>query len=265
MARHVRLNQPHSVGLKPSWYGESVGHYEGNTLIVDTIGLNDRTFVDSFRTPHTSQLHVVERFRITDGGKGGPNRWSKCDSFPVGGELTRVPTTIVVTPNDVAQHKADGFPGVLAAKAIRAHFKAPVANGEWTDEFMEISSMVADRDPALNDWLRDARRARRYVVKQPVVLHLPRLWDRAHHDGEPGRAGRRAGPRERRRGARAVAGVGGGQGRAARTRAAHGQSATRRSPSGRRLGSRALAGTGHRAGSESDSQDDRYRAHIPRG
>jgi hypothetical protein len=70
MARHVYLTDKHSPDVKPSWFGESIGHYEnGDTLVVDTIGLNTRTFVDSFRTPHTEQLHVVERFRIVDGGK----------------------------------------------------------------------------------------------------------------------------------------------------------------------------------------------------
>jgi hypothetical protein len=55
--------------VKPSWFGESIGHYEnGDTLVVDTIGLNTKTFVDSFRTPHTEQLHVVERFRIVERG-----------------------------------------------------------------------------------------------------------------------------------------------------------------------------------------------------
>jgi hypothetical protein len=67
--RHVYLNVPHSAQVKPSWYGESVGHYEGDELVVDTIGLNDRTFVDNYRTPHTEQLHVVERFKVVDGGK----------------------------------------------------------------------------------------------------------------------------------------------------------------------------------------------------
>jgi hypothetical protein len=66
--RHVYLDVPHSANLKPSWYGESVGHYEGDTLVVDTIGLNDRTFVDNFRTPHTEKLHVVERFKLVEGG-----------------------------------------------------------------------------------------------------------------------------------------------------------------------------------------------------
>jgi hypothetical protein len=70
MARHVYLTDKHSPNLTPSWFGESIGHYEnGDTLVVDTIGLNTRTFVDSYRTPHTAQLHVVERFRIVDGGK----------------------------------------------------------------------------------------------------------------------------------------------------------------------------------------------------
>jgi hypothetical protein len=48
---------------------KSVGHYEGNTLVIDTIGLNDKTFVDNYRTPHTTQLHVVERYTVADDRK----------------------------------------------------------------------------------------------------------------------------------------------------------------------------------------------------
>src|SRR5712675_2837045 len=53
--RHIRLNASHSPNPKPSWYGESIGHYEGDTLVVDTIGLNDKTFVDNYRTPHSEK------------------------------------------------------------------------------------------------------------------------------------------------------------------------------------------------------------------
>ncbi len=60
---------PHSANVKPSWYGESVGHYEGDTLVVDTIGLNNKSFVDHFRTPHTEKLHVIERWRMIEDGK----------------------------------------------------------------------------------------------------------------------------------------------------------------------------------------------------
>ena len=67
--RHVYLGVPHSTAVKPSWYGESVGHYEGDTLVVDTIGQNTKTVVDAFRTPHSGKLHVVERWRLVEGGK----------------------------------------------------------------------------------------------------------------------------------------------------------------------------------------------------
>jgi len=67
--RHVFMNVPHSTDVKPSWYGESVGRYEGDTLVVDTIGLSRKTFVDPYRTPHSEKLHVVERFKLDDGGK----------------------------------------------------------------------------------------------------------------------------------------------------------------------------------------------------
>jgi hypothetical protein len=67
--RHIRLNASHSDNPKPSWYGESVGHYEGDTLVVDTTGLNDKTFLDNYRTPHTDKLHVTERWRLIEEGK----------------------------------------------------------------------------------------------------------------------------------------------------------------------------------------------------
>jgi hypothetical protein len=67
--RRIQLNVPHSANPKPTWYGESVGRYEGDELVVDTIGLNDKTFVDNYRTPHTEQIHVVERFKMIEGGR----------------------------------------------------------------------------------------------------------------------------------------------------------------------------------------------------
>ena len=67
--RHVYLNVPHSANPKPSWYGESVGHYDGDALVVDTIAQNTQTFIDNYRTPHSDQLHVVERYHLVQGGK----------------------------------------------------------------------------------------------------------------------------------------------------------------------------------------------------
>jgi hypothetical protein len=67
--RRVRLNQPHRTPVTPSWYGDSVGHYEGDTLVIDTVGVRtDRPYamIDLFGTPYTKSLHIVERYRLRD-------------------------------------------------------------------------------------------------------------------------------------------------------------------------------------------------------
>jgi len=67
--RHVRMNQSHPAKLTPSWYGDSVGHYEGDTLVIDTVGTRtDGPFamLDLYGTPYTKALHVVERYRLID-------------------------------------------------------------------------------------------------------------------------------------------------------------------------------------------------------
>jgi hypothetical protein len=67
--RRVRLNEPHRSPLKPSWYGDAVGHYEGDTLVIDTVGVKtDRKYamIDLFGTPYNDKLHVVERYRLRD-------------------------------------------------------------------------------------------------------------------------------------------------------------------------------------------------------
>jgi hypothetical protein len=67
--RQVRLNHGHPAQVTPSWYGDSVGHYEGDTLVIDTVGVKtDRplAMVDVYGTPFTQALHVVERYRLLD-------------------------------------------------------------------------------------------------------------------------------------------------------------------------------------------------------
>jgi hypothetical protein len=80
--RRVRLNQPHPAQVTPFWYGDSVGHYEGDTLVVDTVGIKtDRPFamIDMYGTPYTRALHVVERYRLLDyeGAKEAQERAGK--------------------------------------------------------------------------------------------------------------------------------------------------------------------------------------------
>ncbi len=67
--RIVNLNAKHPENLTPSWYGDSIGHYEGDTLVVDTIGQNDKTWTDRMGTPHTDKIHVVERYRVINNGR----------------------------------------------------------------------------------------------------------------------------------------------------------------------------------------------------
>jgi len=67
--RRVRMNQSHPADVKPSWYGDSVGYYEGDTLVVDTVGIRaDRphAMLDLYGTPNTKDIHFIERFRVID-------------------------------------------------------------------------------------------------------------------------------------------------------------------------------------------------------
>ena len=66
--RHVRMDESHPTQVIPSWYGDSVGHYEGDTLVIDTVGIKGGPFamVDMYGTPHSPALHVVERYRLVD-------------------------------------------------------------------------------------------------------------------------------------------------------------------------------------------------------
>jgi hypothetical protein len=66
--RRISLNQQHVPVTRPTPYGQSVGRYEGDTLIVDTIGMTADTPVDLFGTPHSEEMHVIERYRVTENG-----------------------------------------------------------------------------------------------------------------------------------------------------------------------------------------------------
>jgi hypothetical protein len=66
--RVIYLNASHPADPDPTFMGHSVGHWEGNTLVVDTIGLTDRTTIDEVGMPHSEVLHVIERYRRTDSG-----------------------------------------------------------------------------------------------------------------------------------------------------------------------------------------------------
>ena len=65
--RHISLDRPeHPKNPDFTWMGDSIGHWEGDTLVVDTTGLNDKTWLDQVGHPHSDGLHVIERIRRVD-------------------------------------------------------------------------------------------------------------------------------------------------------------------------------------------------------
>jgi hypothetical protein len=137
--RHVRLNQPHPAQVTPSWYGDSVGHYEGDTLVIDTVGIKaERLFamVDTFGTPYTLALHVVERYRLLDyeAAKEGQERAAK--------EVWRIP--------DPAEGWAPDTN--YRGKGLQLHFTIE-DNGVFT---MPWSATVTYRRPVLTEWPENA-------------------------------------------------------------------------------------------------------------
>lgn len=59
---------PDPQDLDPTWFGHSIGWWEGDTLVIDTVGYNDKFWMDRRGTPHTEQLHTIERFTRKDMG-----------------------------------------------------------------------------------------------------------------------------------------------------------------------------------------------------
>ena len=60
--------RPHPKDADPTWYGHSIGHWEGDTLVVDTVGFNGKTWLDLAGHPTTENLHVIERYSRPDLG-----------------------------------------------------------------------------------------------------------------------------------------------------------------------------------------------------
>ena len=58
--------RPHDTALGPLWMGDSIGHWEGDTLVADTVNFNDKSWLDRMGHPHSDALHIVERIRRID-------------------------------------------------------------------------------------------------------------------------------------------------------------------------------------------------------
>ena len=64
--RSIAMDRDHPKDPDQTWLGDSSGHYEGDTLVIDTIGFNDKTWLDQTGNPHSDSSHLIERIRLAD-------------------------------------------------------------------------------------------------------------------------------------------------------------------------------------------------------
>jgi hypothetical protein len=70
MVRRIHMTEKHSENVKLSWFGDSIGRYENDMLVVNTIGLSTKnSYIDNYRTPHTEKLRVEERYKVAGDGR----------------------------------------------------------------------------------------------------------------------------------------------------------------------------------------------------
>lgn len=79
LPRIIYMNQPHFESIGPEYFGQSIGHWEGKTLVVDTNGFNDATWLDDAGLPHSDQLTTTEHISLKDGGKMLEDRFTITD------------------------------------------------------------------------------------------------------------------------------------------------------------------------------------------
>ncbi|MGC3982408.1 MAG: hypothetical protein QM808_14255 [Steroidobacteraceae bacterium] len=66
LPRPIYMNKEHFENIGPTYLGQSVAHWEGDTLVIDTNTFNDLTWLDDSGLPHSEDLHTVERLRLKD-------------------------------------------------------------------------------------------------------------------------------------------------------------------------------------------------------
>jgi hypothetical protein len=148
--RHIRTNDKHPANLRPSSMGDSVGHWEGDVLVIDTVGIKTDAFtsVDRFGTPQSEAMHVLERYRLIDGAlaKAQIDRYETSEGTVGGGgrvagynpdtslnglqlEVTMEDPKVFVTPLTARvtyRPLISGWQEVVCADNPMEHYK-----GEW--------------------------------------------------------------------------------------------------------------------------------------
>ena len=125
--------------LDPSYYGDSIGHWEGDDLVVDTIGFNTQTTVTG--APHSEQMHIVERIRYRDAKPRGPHHHHRPEAFtgpcrqtilygggPAGGSASTPATRTTATLRTRAGGRSGG---VVPPGAGTSEFRVHGLSSAW--------------------------------------------------------------------------------------------------------------------------------------
>ena len=102
--RNIHMSRTHPAKLAPSWLGDSTGSWEQDTLVVDTVGFNDRTWLNEAGAPHSDALHLVERIRSLRNGAVLEYRVTAEDP-----QALTVPYTYVRYFQKTPQERAESF------------------------------------------------------------------------------------------------------------------------------------------------------------
>jgi hypothetical protein len=157
--RHIRMNAQHPTHPKPTLLGDSIGHYEGDTLVIDTVAIKPSPWpvIDRYGTPHSDALHVVERYRLIGGEEAAAamrkhrRQFTTADAIPRFGiygaefdtDLSKKGLQVEVTVEDrkmftapwkglLTYRPATGWPEMTCAESLTqsagVESKLPVAN-----------------------------------------------------------------------------------------------------------------------------------------
>jgi hypothetical protein len=100
--REIYFQNQHRKDYFPTFMGDSIAHWEGNTLVIDTNNIDEETLVDSSGFPHSDQLHFIERWTLSADGKTITSDWTLTDPKIFGATFKR---TVTYSRKDATDEK----------------------------------------------------------------------------------------------------------------------------------------------------------------
>jgi hypothetical protein len=151
--REVRLNGQHPARIKPSWHGDSVGRYEGNTLVIDTVGIRvgKHAMIDRLGTPYSKALHVVERYRLLEyeaakvAMERGQKEWAPIPAYPVDPDYEGKGLQLEFTVDDAGVFTMPWKATVTYRRALRKEWNERICSENVTGNDFNVQ-YYSDKD-----------------------------------------------------------------------------------------------------------------------